>query len=64
MKLIEIVVSPTGQTTVQTKGFRGATCQDASRFMEQALGQRSGEQKTAEFFYQPQSDNQVARESH
>jgi hypothetical protein len=46
---IEIIVSPTGQSTVQTKGFAGSSCQDASRFIEQALGQRTGEQFTAEF---------------
>ena len=49
MKTIELIVSPTGQTTVQTKGFTGASCQDASRFIEQALGQRTSEQLTAEF---------------
>jgi hypothetical protein len=48
-QLIEITVSPTGQTTVQTKGFTGSSCQDASRFIEQALGQRTGEQLTPEF---------------
>jgi len=51
-QIIEIIVSPTGQTSVQTKGFTGSACQDASRFIEQALGQRTGEQLTAEF-YQP-----------
>lgn len=46
---IEIVVKPDGQTIVETKGFTGATCRDASRFIEQALGQRQNEQLTAEF---------------
>jgi hypothetical protein len=46
MKTIEITVSPTGETTVQTKGFTGSACQDASKFIEQALGERSGEQLT------------------
>ena len=49
-KIIEIIVSPTGQSTVQTKGFAGASCQDASRFIEQALGQVVAEQRTAEFY--------------
>jgi len=49
MKTIEIVVSPKGKTTVQTKGFAGASCQEASRFLEQALGQRTGETLTGEF---------------
>ena len=49
-KIIEMLVSPTGQVTVQTKGFTGASCKDASRFIEQALGQPSTEQLTAEFY--------------
>jgi hypothetical protein len=38
-KIIEIIVSPNGETKLETKGFAGASCQDASRFLEQALGQ-------------------------
>ena len=49
LKTIEITVSPAGETTVQTKGFAGAECREASRFVEQALGQRTGETLTAEF---------------
>ena len=49
MKLIEITVSPTGQTNVQTKGFVGGECRDASRFVEEALGQRVSESLTTEF---------------
>ena len=58
---IEVIVSPTGQTTVQTKGFTGASCQNASRSIEQALGQVISEQLTAEF-YQSQTQQQTARE--
>jgi hypothetical protein len=47
---IEILVSPSGETTVQTKGFVGARCRDASGFIEQALGERTGERLTAEFY--------------
>lgn len=49
MRTIEIIVTPEGKTTVQTMGFTGASCRDASRFLEQALGQRTGEFLTAEF---------------
>jgi hypothetical protein len=52
MKTIEIVVTPTGQTQVQTKGFVGSECRQASQFIEQALGQRTGEQLTSEFHQQ------------
>lgn len=50
MKAIEIVVSPKGETSVQTKGFSGAACREASKFIEQALGQQTGETLTAEFY--------------
>ena len=48
-KTIEITVSPTGQSSVQTKGFVGGECREASRFIEEALGQRVSESLTAEF---------------
>ncbi|TWT38945.1 DUF2997 domain-containing protein [Blastopirellula retiformator] len=49
MKTIEIIVSPKGETRLETKGYSGAECQDASRFLEQALGKRTKEQLTSEF---------------
>jgi len=58
LKTIEIVVSPTGQTTVQTKGFTGSSCQEASRLIELALGKRTGEQLTSEF-HQSNSVNAI-----
>ena len=58
---IEILVSPSGQTTVQTKGFAGPSCRDASRFIEQALGDKAGEQLTPEF-YQPQAAAERAKQ--
>ena len=48
-KTIEIIVTPDGKTTVQTRGFVGSSCQDASRFIEQALGKSISEDRTAEF---------------
>ena len=46
---IEIIVTPEGKSSVQTLGFTGSSCRDASRFIEQALGQRTGETLTTEF---------------
>ena len=54
---IEIVVAPNGQSTVKTQGFSGATCRDASRFLEQALGKTANERLTGEF-YQTQLGSQ------
>ena len=49
MKTIKILVSPTGETSLETKGFAGAECREASRFVEEALGKRQSEQLTGEF---------------
>ncbi len=49
-RIIEIIVTPTGETTVQTKGFSSDSCRDASKFLEEALGQRNSERLTAEFY--------------
>jgi hypothetical protein len=51
VKTIEITVSPNGETKVETKGFTGVECREASRFVEQALGARLSETKTAEFYF-------------
>ena len=49
MKTIEIIISPSGQSRVETKGFAGSKCRDASRFLEAALGKTTSETLTAEF---------------
>ena len=49
-KTIEVIVSPQGETTVQTKGFAGSSCRDASKFIEVALGDRTAEKMTAEIY--------------
>ena len=61
MKTIEVIVHPNGQTKVQTSGFSGASCRQASALLEAALGQVSSERLTAEF-YASQSEQQVLRE--
>ena len=61
-KVIEIIVSPTGEPRVETKGFSGAECLEASRFVEEALGQKAKDEKTAEFHSQ-QSVDEVHNEN-
>lgn len=61
-KIIEVIVSPTGEIKLETKGFVGSSCRDASKFLEEALGQRTGEQTTAEFHSQ-QTDQHSAQEN-
>ena len=49
-RIIEIIVSPQGQATIQTKGYAGADCQNASEFLELSLGTVVTDRKTAEFY--------------
>ncbi len=60
-RIIEVTVSPTGEATVQTKGYAGAACLQASRFVEQALGVTAGDTRTAEF-YQPAAQQQQVQQ--
>ena len=62
-KLIEITVGPKGGTKVETKGFAGSECRIASQYVEQALGQRTAEQMTDEYYQQGQQASQDLRQS-
>jgi hypothetical protein len=63
MKTIEIIVTPDGRTSVQTLGFTGPTCRDASKFIEQALGQRVSETLTSEFHQAAGVDQQQRQQA-
>ena len=41
MKIIEITVDSKGQSRVETRGFTGGECREASKFIEQALADGS-----------------------
>ncbi len=60
-KVIEVTVSPAGEVTVLTRGFAGSECRSASRYLEEALGTRSSERLTSEF-YQPAAAEQHERQ--
>ena len=47
--VIEVIVLPNGETKIETRGFVGSSCKQASQFLEKALGVQAGEQLTAEF---------------
>ena len=63
MKTIEITVGPKGETSIQTKGFAGAECREASRFLEHALGKCAAEILTAEF-HQDQSTARTVKQAY
>lgn len=49
-RIIEVTVTPKGETTVQTKGYQGSDCLKASRFLEEALGVTTADRKSVEFY--------------
>ncbi len=61
-RMIEVTVSPRGEASIQTKGYTGGDCLQASKFLEQALGVTASDRKTAEF-YEGQSSQQVLPQS-
>jgi hypothetical protein len=63
VKTIEITVDPKGQSKVETRGFTGGECREASKFIEQALGSPTGEKLTAEFYQGQPADQQLEQSS-
>jgi hypothetical protein len=58
-RIIEVTVSPQGEATVQTKGYTGSDCLQASKFLEQALGIATSEYKTSEFYQSTASEQHI-----
>ncbi len=56
-KIIEIIVSPKGETKLETKGFSGGSCQEASRAFEAALGKSSNENLTSEYYAETETNS-------
>lgn len=62
MKCIEITIATDGEAKVETQGFVGPACQDASRFLETALGKKSNEKLKLEFHQVSEFNQQRASE--
>src|SRR5690606_5376038 len=50
MTTLQITITPTGETHIETQGFRGSDCRQASKFLERALRPRPRERLTSEFY--------------
>lgn len=50
MPVIEVTISPQGETKLETRGFVGAACQEATRTLEAALGLVESDEKTAAYY--------------
>ena len=60
---IEITVSPMGEFSIEGVGFKGADCEQATRFLEEALGIVGTKVKKPEFHHhqRPRNNQQVGR---
>ena len=58
-RTIEITVDSKGEATVQTKGVVGPSCQDATRLLESALGERITETITPEYHQSQSTQDQI-----
>ena len=58
-RVIEVIVSPKGEVTIQTKGYAGSDCVQASKFLEQALGVKTADHKTGEYYQTQTAQQQV-----
>ena len=58
-RVIEVIVSPQGEVTVQTRGYVGGECLRASQFLEQTLGVITTDHKTAEYYHTTEAAQQV-----
>jgi len=58
-RIIEVTIGVAGEVSVQTRGFAGSACRQASAFLEKALGQVTRDQATAEMY-----QAEVARQKH
>jgi len=50
MKTIEILINPDGQLTINAVGFQGSNCEQATAFLEEALGKLATRQLKRERF--------------
>lgn len=49
-KTIEVSVSPAGAISIEAEGYTGSGCEDATRFLEEALGLPGKRTRKSEFY--------------
>jgi len=57
-RAIEIVIAPDGGITIDAVGFKGADCDQATKFLEQALGVSKRKQRKPEYHQSTRLRNQ------
>jgi len=54
-RTVELTITPEGELDIQAVGFHGADCEQATAFLEEALGQVAGRHRKPERFRRAQS---------
>ena len=49
-KTIEVSVSPAGAISIEAEGYTGSGCEEATRYLEEALGLPGRRKRKAEFY--------------
>lgn len=57
MKTIQIKIAPDGGISIETKGFTGADCEKATKEIEAALGVKTSDKKTPDYFVADETTN-------
>jgi hypothetical protein len=52
---IEIIVTPTGEITINAIGFKGTDCEKATKYLEEALGKVGRKVKKPEYHQRQQN---------
>ena len=58
MKVVEILIRPSGRLNINAAGFAGADCEKATAFLEQALGKLTAKQRKPEWHQRNQRTTQ------
>lgn len=59
MKRIEVIVTPTGEVKLESRGYSGADCIAATKALEEALGVKESDKKTTEYFGQSSQQQEI-----
>ena len=57
-KTIEVIIAPDGAIQIDAVGFKGADCEHATKFLEEALGTVQQKQKKPEYHQRTKGSNQ------
>lgn len=57
MARIIVTIDPEGRATVKAEGYRGKSCQDATKAIRAALGQETSEKKTPDYYLSETAGN-------